>query len=208
MTQVKAALDALEVDYTEFKRCRALVQKALNATAKNERSLVNKMASLSASLTQLNSSHTSWVSKSDLSEEELATDHVKYNTAWLEKLWSEVDDLQDSVDESLDLLKPSASSNEQKISTLQEQLESLRLDAGSRLDSLVKKTSITAQSLSSAAIKAYEGLLAESKLQLLEDIPSLVKSLCTLDPEGCSKYSTELEEFKRLNQPKILTIQL
>ena len=81
MAQVKAALDALELSYTEFKRSRSLVQKSLAASVQNERTLTSKMNLLSAALTQLNSSHTTWVSRSDLSEDELGTDHVKYSTS-------------------------------------------------------------------------------------------------------------------------------
>ena len=50
MAQIKAALDALELAYTESKRCRSLIQKALNPSAKSERSVVNKMGSLPAAL--------------------------------------------------------------------------------------------------------------------------------------------------------------
>ena len=95
MAQVKA----------EYKRAHTLVQKALEASSRSERSLMNKMNSLSAGLTQLNTAHTTWVSRSDLSEEKLATEHVKYNAIWLETIWSEVDDLQDRVDKALELLQ-------------------------------------------------------------------------------------------------------
>ena len=54
MAQVKAALDALELSYTEFKRSRSLVQKSLAASVQNERTLTSKMNLLSAALTQLN----------------------------------------------------------------------------------------------------------------------------------------------------------
>ena len=118
MAQVKAALDALELSYTEFKRSRSLVQKSLAASVQNERTLTSKMNLLSAALTQLNSSHTTWVSRSDLSEDELGTDHVKYNTSWLESIWSEVDDLQERVDEALERFHSTAPLDEQKLANL------------------------------------------------------------------------------------------
>ena len=101
MAQGKAALDALELSYTEFKRSRSLVQKSLGASVQNERTLTSKMNLLSAALTQLNSAHTTLVSRSDLSKDELGTDHVRYNTSWLESIWSVVDDLQEHVEEAL-----------------------------------------------------------------------------------------------------------
>ena len=134
MAQVKAALDALELSYTEFKRSRSLVQKSLAASVQNERTLTSKMNLLSAALTQLNSSHTTWVSRSDLSEDELGTDHVKYNTSWLESIWSEVDDLQERVDEALERFHSTAPLDEQKLASLKDQLESMQLDSTSRLD--------------------------------------------------------------------------
>ena len=134
MAQVKAALDALELSYTEFKRSRSLVQKSLAASVQNERTLTSKMNLLSAALTQLNSSHTTWVSRSDLSEDELGTDHVKYNTSWLESIWSEVDDLQERVDEALERFHSTAPLDEQKLASLKDRLESMQLDSTSRLD--------------------------------------------------------------------------
>ena len=157
------------------------------------------MSSLSAALTQLNSSHTVWVSKSDLTEEEMLTDHVKYNTSWLEQIWSETDDLQDSVDDALETLKPKPPQTKDKIAALQEQLESLKIDTASRLDMLKTKTDKSAQILNSDSIKAYQDLLRESQRQLTVDIPSMVQNLSTLDPERSSGHSSDLEQFKRAN---------
>ena len=208
MAQVKAALDALELSYTEFKRSRSLVQKSLAASVQNERTLTSKMNLLSAALTQLNSSHTTWVSRSDLSEDELGTDHVKYNTSWLESIWSEVDDLQERVDEALERFHSTAPLDEQKLANLKNQLESMQLDSASRLDLLLTKTNKSTQVLNPTSIKAYEGLLAESQRQLSSDLPSLVQSLSMCDPENSQSYSSEHEQFKRACNAKILDIQL
>ena len=208
MAQVKAALDALELSYTEFKRSRSLVQKSLAASVQSERTLTSKMNLLSAALTQLNSSHTTWVSRSDLSEDELGTDHVKYNTSWLESIWSEVDDLQERVDEALERFHSTAPLDEQKLANLKDQLESMQLDSASRLDLLLTKTNKSTQVLNPTSIKAYEGLLAESQRQLSSDLPSLVQSLSMCDPENSQSYSSEHEQFKRACNAKILEIQL
>ena len=73
---------------------------------------------------------------------------------------------------------------------------------------LISKTYTSTHLLNSSFLKAYESLLAESQRQLTVDLPSLVKKLSVLDPEKSSAYSSQLEQFKRENQPKVLTVQL
>ena len=160
---------------------------------------------LSAALTQLNSSHTTWVSRSDLSEDELGTDLVKYNTSWLGSIWSEVDDLQGRVDEALERCLSTDPLDEQNLAHLKDQLESMQLDSTSCLDLLLTKTNKSTQILNPTSIKAYEGLLAESQRQLSLDLPSLVLSLSTYYLEHSRSYSSEHEQFKRACNAKIQT---
>ena len=84
----------------------------------------------------------------------------------------------------------------------------MQLDATSRLDMLVSKTDPKTHPLHASSLPAYEILLAESKQQLSVDVPSLTQSLCKVDPARSATYLSELELFKRANQPKILAIQL
>jgi len=94
MAHAKAALDNLQVAFTQYKQSKSLLDKALKTTSKNERNITNKAASLSTALSEINKWHTLWVSKAGVSDEELASEDQKYNTDWLEALWDENDDLQ------------------------------------------------------------------------------------------------------------------
>ena len=132
---------------------------------------------------------------------------MKYNTSWLESIWSEVDDLQKRVEEALERCHSTAPLDEQKLANLKDQLESMQLDSTSRLDLLLTKTNKSTQVLNPTSIKAYEGLLAESQRQLSSDLPSLVQSLSMCDPENSQSYSSEHEQFKRACNAKILDIQ-
>ena len=90
----KVALEALEYAVLQYKQCKALLSKAISSKSKNERHLSNKMTLLSEALDNINKSHTVWVSKSGLSDEDLLQDKEKFNMPWLEALWGEVDDFQ------------------------------------------------------------------------------------------------------------------
>ena len=127
MSQVKSAFDALELAYTKYKQCKSLMDKALLADPRNERSVTNKMNSLQDALQGVNSSYTLWTSKSALTEEELAAE--KYNSQWIETIWSDVDDAQDQVDQFLATLHPpTTDAQDHQVEVLQGQFESLKLD--------------------------------------------------------------------------------
>ena len=71
MSTAAKAKEALEISYVEYKRCKARVTKALGSTAHNERALSSKMQQLSDALSKLNVHHTTWVSKANLTDEQL-----------------------------------------------------------------------------------------------------------------------------------------
>ena len=50
MSQAKAALEGLDLAHMEYKQHLKLLQNALGATTKNERSIKNKMSTLSNAL--------------------------------------------------------------------------------------------------------------------------------------------------------------
>ena len=103
MAQAKAASEALQVAFTQFKQAKTLLSKSLKAASKNERTLTSKMSSLSDALSEINRCHTLWIAKSGISEEDLSD---KFSTSWLESLWEEVDDFQMQVEEVLLEIKP------------------------------------------------------------------------------------------------------
>ena len=158
----KAALDLLDLAHIEFKQHKLLLEKALNAATKNERSIKNKMVSLNNALREVNSTYATWTSKSGLTDDELSSPTEKHNTAWLESLWSEVDSLQDQVDLYLESEHPAPTPDaDQLLQLTKGQLESLKMDITSRIQLLLSKTSPTTQSLNTASVKVYEELYSE-----------------------------------------------
>ena len=208
MSQVKAALESLELAHTGYKQHKLLLEKALNATNKNERAIKNKMQSLSNALREVNASYTCWASRSGLSDEALSSPTEKYNTGWLENLWGEVDSLQDQVDEYLETEHPvqMPPANHQ-MQSAKGQFESLKMDISSRIQTLLSKTSPTEQILNAATVTVYEGILSETCKLLTVNLPMLVDKISDLDPANVIAYHEELEHFKREHQTHIITIR-
>ena len=94
MANAEAALEAIQVAFTQYKHSKTVLDKSLMAVSKNERDITNKMLSVSNALTEINKCHTLWVTKASITEDELSIDQHKFNTSWLESLWEEVDDFQ------------------------------------------------------------------------------------------------------------------
>ena len=86
MATAKAALDSLQVAYTQYRQSKSVLEKYLKATSKMNAPC---LPSLENSFTEINKWHTIWVSKAALSEEILMTEEHKFNTPWLENLWKE-----------------------------------------------------------------------------------------------------------------------
>ena len=148
MANAKAALDALQIAFTQYKQSKSLLDKSLKATSKNERNITNKMSSLSVILTGINKCHTLWSLKSGLTEEDLLSDDQKFNTSWLEALWDEADDYQQQVDQVISDLKHDVIDEDQHIHVLREQLDSLKIDITSSLDTLLSATAPGTRNLS------------------------------------------------------------
>ena len=104
MSHVKAAKDALDQVVTTYKCSKKALHKAVSSDKPaNERSLCNRMKNLEDALAALNSAHTTWISKADLTPELLKEEN--YNSEWLEKEWEEVGDLQELFEEKLELFE-------------------------------------------------------------------------------------------------------
>ena len=55
MAHAKAALDNLQLAFIQYKQCKLVLDKALNAIPKNERNIKNKLVSHSTSLAEIKS---------------------------------------------------------------------------------------------------------------------------------------------------------
>ena len=197
MSQAKAALEGLDLAYNAFKQHVRLLQKVLDATTKNERAITNKMSTLSSALQEINVLYITWSSKSGLSDEDLASTE-KYNTAWLENVWEEVDNLQDKVDEYLETAHPTpALPINHQLEATKGQFDSLTLDIDSRIEVLLSKTLPSAQTLNSASLDVYDGLFDEMHHLFTTELQSLTDKLSELDPTHALEHSKQLELYKR-----------
>ena len=117
----------------------------------------------------------------------------KYNTAWLENLWEEFNFLQDQVDQYLESLHTVP--DHVAINQLQKtkgKFESLKMDISSCINMLLSKTSPTTQSLNSASVQVYEGLLPEIYHLFTTDLQVLTNKLTELDSINASSYTMKL----------------
>ena len=208
MSQAKAASDALDLAVLQYKRHKSLLQKSLNATTKNERSISNKMKSLADTLQQINLCYHSWVSKSGLNDEQLSAPDQKYSSSWLEGLWSDADDLQEQVDNVLDTLHPPTNTGTQQLEIIKGQFDSMKIDITSRFNVLLTKTDPNTQILNSSSLKVYESLFAELRNLFSVELQTLTTSMSTLDQANSATYYDDLEQFKRTHQSKLMTVQL
>ena len=206
MSQAKTALDNLELAHIEYKQHKLLLEKALSATTKNERSIRNKMNAISEALRAINSSYSSWASKSGLSDEQLSSPNEKHNSQWLENLWTEVDDFQEQVDLYLESIPPTPAET-LNLQTTKSQFESLQLDLSLRIRTMLSKTSPDTQRLSAASVKVYEGLFSELHGLFTSDLQVMVNKLSALDPDNALNYNEELENFKRANSTHLMDIR-
>ena len=200
--QVKAAKDALDHAVTTYKHLRAMVIKSLNSGSLNERTLINKMKSLNEALATLNSRHTTWSMKVEFTDVDLAAE--KYSTAWLEEIWAAVDDIQDQVDEKLSSTLPVTHTNEQKLDICCKQMETLKLDIQSKVDNLLERT---ISNINSVAFKMYEDMLSSVQNCISGEFNDLTNNIMALDQVNVARQCLEFEEFRRVQQGKIVTIQ-
>ena len=158
--QAKAAKDALELAIIEYKHSKSSVKKSISAGTPNVRSVSSKYKLLSEALSRLNLAHTSWVTKAALSDEQL--DAEKYSSTWLETERSEVDDIQDQVDEIVCQDLPVPRTDAQNLQVFCNKMDSLQVDIKTKLKHLLQKTS-TSANVNSASLAIYEDLLLINK---------------------------------------------
>ena len=99
MSSAKAAKDAVDNAVTEYRRSLVLMERCITSEPVNERALSNKIKDLNEKLSNLNTCHTAWVSKSGLDADQLAAE--TYSPKWLQSEWEKVDDIQMKVDDIL-----------------------------------------------------------------------------------------------------------
>ena len=196
MATLKAAKEALEHAVTMYKFKKSIINKTLTSQDNvNERTLNNKMKSLNDALTALNIAHTSWISKAELTEEQLKLE--KYSNVWLENEWLEVSDIQDRVDEQLPATSPPVQHNSQKLIIYCNQMESLQLDITSKVQNLQKKI----KSLSNiSSMQVYYRMISEIKDCFVGEFNTLAENIMSLDIKDAPLRCKEFEEYKRIQK--------
>ena len=200
MASVKAALDNLQLAFTQYKQSKSVMVKDLNTLPKNERNIKNKMVSHSTSLAEIDKCHTLWVTKAGLSDEELNSSDQKYNKSWLEALWDESDDLQQKAGFVVASLNPVASENNK--------IHLLKLDIILRVDSFLKATSPAEKILNTASLKAYEDIFKEVQSSFSKDLNIVFNDLKDQDQGNVKSHCTTFEKFKMDIQPKLFSCSL
>ena len=207
MANAKAALEQLEVAYTDYKQKKTLLDKALKASTRNDRTIRNKMSSLSAAVAEINKCHTLWVSKANISDELLASVNQKFNSDWLESLWDEHDLFQQRGEEALEEMKP-VDTKDHQVYFLSERLDSMKFDISARDDSLLQATAPSKKLLNSASLKAHEELLKGVQSMFASDLETTFNELRNKDSSNLKDHCSKFEIFRRDIQPKILAIEL
>ena len=175
MANAKAALESLQVAFTQYKQSKNLLDKSLKAVSKNERNITSKMFSISTALTEINKFHTMWVTKAGITEEELSSDQHNFNTSWLESLWEEVDNYQMQVDDLLlEMKRTETVKDDPQVHVLKEELDSLKLDIKSRVDTLLSALDPGNKKLSRSSLEMYGEILTGVQTCLKDDLNGAV----------------------------------
>ena len=205
--QLKESLDAL---FTNYKRHFAALSRSVNEPSSSIRALKSKIETFEKSLDSLNMAHTAWVSKAELSPENLK-DHT-YSTEWLEQRWFEADDILDQAKDMLlemeEKSKPPTLQPNQKVIILTEQIEALKSSISHRTASLAEQ--VSSKSVSSSAHPILSNMLVDAKAILNTEYRDLAKSVIesSAGKDDLSEIVKSLEQFRLLQETQIVAIEL
>ena len=200
MAAKAAAKEALDQAFTLFKFALSTLETAITkqpTQPTNQRTFTLKVTKLDEALSTLNLAHTSWVSKSDLSSEDLEA-HM-YSLQWLSTQWTSYNTVMDNY-YALNIDAPVGPTKQQEMSICEKKLESLQLN----IESSVKQLTInTSKELNPACIPQYTNIVAEIKDELLK-YEDLSQKVLNLNPANLDETLEKHETFQR-NQRKLLT---
>ena len=209
MSQVKQLKELLESTYTKYKRHHAALSRAVKDKVTSTRTLNSKIDAFEGALDQLNTAHTSWVSKAELSDENLAAQ--VFSTQWLEQRWIEADLELDSANDYLQTLEdkdnppPLPLQHNQKKIVLDEQMNSLRLSLSHRINSLVKQTDET---ITKEAHPTYSTMVAAISNVLNTEFRDLSTQVIASSGENLATVVKSIEEFRVEQEKHIADIQI
>ena len=209
MSQVKQLKDHLEAKFTNYKRHLNSLVRAVGEQGTSVRALKSKIETFESSLESLNAAHTSWVSKAEPSEEDLAA-HA-YSNQWLEQRWVEADQALDQANEILHALedesKPKSLQPNQQMLIQNEKMTTLRASLELRIQQLVKETGV--DSIPSSSHTIFSNMVADVKNKLNKDFRDLAKGI--VESSAQTDISTVVRDFEKFcleQENLILTIEL
>lgn len=208
MSQVKQLKELLESSYTTYKRhLTALSNSTQDGVTSSTRTIKSKIEAFESALDQLNSAHTSWVSKAELSEENLAAQI--FSNQWLEQRWTEADTALDKANITLQTLEegdmPPPLQHNQKVIILEQQMNSLKLSITNRIDSLV---SLTEESITKEAHPTYTTMAVDISKVLQTDFRELYTQVVASSGNNLANVVKSLEEFRVSQEKRLIDVQL
>ena len=102
--------------------------------------------------------------------------------------------------------KTRAMPTEQSLLIMQNQMASLQISITNGIDALTKETNV--ESINSASHDIYSSMIEGVSAQLSDDYVELSRSILLLSNEEVENTIAEHEEFKRLQQKRILDVRL
>ena len=205
MSSVKATKDALVQAATTFRCAEAVLNKSLDLPTANTRHLKNCMVKLEEALSSLNSCHTAWVLKAELSDDLLSQE--TYNRNWLDGIWMNVSDLQQKFETKFNVEddEPPVQTIKQKLLICSKQMETLKHDISTTITNLTSK--LSAEFLPGSR-DVYTEMLSNVKDNLNGRFANLMQQILTLDPTHLNENLDELETFRKDTPTSIITIEL
>ena len=208
MSQVKTMKDALETMYTTFKHSKSALARAVSNTTTSTRNLQLKINAFEESLNNLNVAHTSWVSKAELSTDDLAAQ--SFSNEWLEGRWVEADEVIDQANDVLHAaevnLKEPVLQIQQKKLILEQEMKALQSSISNKIDVLSKETGGEIMSLASHPV--YTGIVADVNKQLRDTYKSLSKSIMDCSGDKLEEVIENHGSFLADQEKRLLDVQM
>ena len=207
MSQVKQLKDSLESSFTRYKRHLAALSRTVADQVASTRTLKSKIDAFESALDQLSNAHTSWVSKAELSEENLSAQI--FSNQWLEERWTEADGVLDQANAMLQNLEdqdnPPPLQHNQKVIIIEEQMKSLQLSITNRIDSLF---SLTEESITKEAHPTYSTMVADISNVLHTEFRELSTKIIASSGDNLATVVKSLEEFRVSQEKRIVDVQI
>ena len=210
MAHVKQLKETLDASFTNYKRHYAALRRSVGEATTSMRALKSKIDTFETSLDQLNAAHTAWISKAELSPENLKDQN--YTSEWLEERWLEADDTLDRAKDILHEMeekdKPQSLQPDQKTVILTERMEALKSSIVHRTASIAEQ--VAKGTISASAHPILSNMVAEAKNLLSTEFRDLAKELLesSAGERNLADIVKSIEQFGLLQETQIVALEL